>query len=216
MLYRKKYGAVAVGAHKAWKKSFNNIRLKLKNYRDATTLKEGSKLVAPLIYSGHFLIVVFSIHCSKTKGESRGNGSVMCYNSNALKTQVVYRGGADPSHDSKSKIMDFLSGFHTFICHFVLTGPLCNRLKYSWEMIFHPCLSQANEILDSCGLFAVGVVLHILHKIEITNKGTFDQTCITKLRQDLGCHLPGVENVENHPLWRGMIRECFHVLHEKK
>jgi hypothetical protein len=51
-----------------------------------------------------------------------------------------------------------------------------------------------------CGLFSIGVVLHIIDSILITNE-TFKQEHMTKLlRSELGTHLGAVENLSKYPL----------------
>ena len=74
---------------------------------------------------------------------------------------------------------------------------------------FHPCPGQSNCV--DCGLFAVGVVLHIIDGIPI-DASIFDQVCISRLRTELSNHLSVVTRLRKYPLPSFVIRKCFSQL----
>ncbi|KAI2506926.1 MULE transposase domain [Fragilaria crotonensis] len=107
-----------------------------------------------------------------------------------------------------SHIRAFLAEFHKFALYFVCDDKF--KIGRPQTQVKHcPCPTQGNLI--DCGLFSIGVVLHIIDSIPITNE-TFKQEHMTKLRSDLATHLAAVENLSKYPLPCSVIRGCFPAL----
>ena len=181
------------------RKSLEIIRTSLKRYK-ATTLARGSKLVVPMVHKSHFFVLVIELTgrhgCEFYKGIEYYDLMDFC---SAPTTRT--RGAA-------SHIRAFLAEFHKFALYFVCDDKF--KIGRPQTQVKHcPCPTQDNVI--DCGLFSIGVVLHIIDSIPITNE-TFKQEHMTKLRSDLATHLGAVENLSKYPLPCSVIRGCFPAL----
>jgi hypothetical protein len=176
-------------------KKIAKIQSTVKAFSTATT---SSKIVIPLIFDQHFFVIVIQLSGSLSQGFY---DSIVCYDSLRHSTRI------SKLHPGRSSISNFIADFHQYVLNFILVDDsLRQQVTLPSNVQFHPCPGQSNCV--DCGLFAVGVVLHIIDGIPI-DASIFDQVCISRLRTELSNHLSVVTRLRKYPLPSFVIRKCF-------
>ena len=141
-----------------------------------------SSIILPIIESHHFYVLVVQMagfcRCLYER--------VHCYDSlhHSQRGRKKGSGGGVTAEQQ-----EFLEQFNTFVNNFIyhdqedLHQPSTSLLS---QLEFCPCPGQTNVI--DCGLFSVGVVLHLLARKDVTSD-TFKQADVSHLRNLLGCFL---------------------------
>ena len=158
-----------------------------------------SVIIFPIIESHHFYILVVQIAPSSRSLYER----VHCYDS----LRHSERGRGQNKGPGTPEQQQFLEHLNTYVRNFIFheneklhrqpsSSTLSNKLE------FRPCPGQANAV--DCGLFSVGVVLHLLANVEIESN-TFNQANVSHLRNLLGCFLHN----RSKKVPSSLIRNCF-------
>jgi hypothetical protein len=155
-------------------------------------------VIIPVVEDLHFF--VFVVDFSQAYPDFFIN--VHYYNS----LQRSTRAGAQLPSDSS----EIVAEVNEFLCNFVLHKPEHEHLQREYHEVFdklqyQECPKQINGI--DCGLFCVGVTLHILVG-ETTDRDTFSQEHITELRLKLGAR-HNRTNKTNHQPTSKVVRDCF-------
>jgi hypothetical protein len=156
-----------------------------------------SDIIFPIIESHHFYVLVVQIASFSRSLYKR----VHCYDS----LQHSERGGRGQKGAGTPEQQQFLEQLNTYIMMFVfhenedLHQP---SSTLSSQLEFRSCPGQDNFI--DCGLFSVGVVLHLLANLEVESN-TFNQANVSHLRNLLGCFLHN----RSRKVPSSLIRNCF-------
>jgi Ulp1 family protease len=137
-----------------------------------------NRLIIPVVEDLHFF--VFVVDLSQVCPDFFINAHY--YDS----LQRSTRAGAQLPSDSS----EIVAEVNEFLCNFVLHKPEHKHLERAHHEVFdklqyQECPQRINGI--DCGLFCVGVVLHIRYG-ETIDKDTFSQEHVTELRLKLGDH----------------------------
>jgi hypothetical protein len=159
-------------------------------------------IVIPIIESCHFYVIVvgFAGSCRKFYNQVR------CYDS------LRHSGRAQMGMQAMTYPQSFLSEFNMYMTHFVLHDrkQLQQPTSHLWSLLeVLPCPQQRNGI--DCGLFAVGVVLHLLANVHIDTE-TFKDHHISNLRKELAAYLSSAKGHKKRSIPSALVRNCFPCL----
>ena len=134
-----------------------------------------SSIIFPIIESHHFYVLVVQIAPFSPRSLYE---RVHCYDSLRHSERGRKKGAGTPEQQQ------FLEQFNTNVKNFIFheneelhKQPSSSTLSNKVE--FRPCPGQANNV--DCGLFSVGVVLHLLANLEVESS-TFNQANVSHLR----------------------------------
>lgn len=161
------------------------------------------RLIIPIIDSSHFFVLVVDFtHSSKDFFVK-----LEYYDSMRRTTRRI-----NPS----TAAADIVSEVNDFFCNFVLYQPKYKMLHQSTSKLiervqYHECPAQRNGI--DCGLFCIGVVLHLLDG-KIVNNDTFNHQQCHRLRMKLSTHFTHVVHYPDdrdaiHQQTSQVVRDCF-------
>ena len=132
------------------------------------TIPEGGGIIIPSHGKGHFFVAFLVTNASA------GIEQIECYDSLKKETFKVGKKVKLPKI-----VRDFVLQVHSFWSKFVFD----KKIQEVYELVeFMPTPQQTNRI--DCGLFVVGICLHLLHGFDITSK-IFLQHDISLLHKNL-------------------------------
>jgi hypothetical protein len=163
-----------------------------------------NRLIIPIVQSLHFFVLV--VDFKHTCPEFFVN--VECYDS--MRSSRSTRG--TQALTAGPPASEIVAEVNVFLCHFVLHRDAHQHLhRPSIEVFekvrYHSCPAQRNGI--DCGLFCVGIVLHILDR-KTVDSNTFTYHNVTELSFKLSTHFTQDDNEPNHqPTTSQVVRDCF-------
>ncbi|KAI2505811.1 hypothetical protein MHU86_8587 [Fragilaria crotonensis] len=162
-----------------------------------------STLIVPVVEDVHFFVFVVDFN------QACPDFFINVHFYDSLRRST--RASANLPSDSS----EIVAEVNDFLCNFVLHRPEHNHLQRAhYEVLeklkYQECPQQLNGI--DCGLFCVGVVLHILDGKTI-DRDAFSKEHVTELRFKLGNHFMGSQhnrsNEPNHEPTSKVVRDCF-------
>ncbi|KAI2492021.1 hypothetical protein MHU86_22546 [Fragilaria crotonensis] len=162
-----------------------------------------NRLIVPVVEDVHFFVFVVDFN------QACPDFFINVHFYDSLRRST--RASANLPSDSS----EIVAEVNDFLCNFVLHRPEHNHLQRAhYEVLeklkYQECPQQLNGI--DCGLFCVGVVLHILDGKTI-DRDAFSKEHVTELRFKLGNHFMGSQhnrsNEPNHEPTSKVVRDCF-------
>lgn len=162
-----------------------------------------NRLIVPVVEDVHFFVFVVDFN------QACPDFFINVHFYDSLRRST--RASANLPSDSS----EIVAEVNDFLCNFVLHRPEHNHLQRAhYEVLeklkYQECPQQLNGI--DCGLFCVGVVLHILDGKTI-DRDAFSKEHVTELRFKLGNHFMGCQhnrsNEPNHEPTSKVVRDCF-------
>ena len=202
LLQQNKKG-VPVDEWRQAQRKIQKIRLTFEQLFDAnngTTMR----LIIPIIESMHFFVLVLDFKFTSPRFFVR----IAYYDSMRRSTRGIT--ASTPASQILGEVNDF---FHNFVLYKPQHKHLVRKIReLNEEVVYYDCPRQRNGI--DCGLFAVGVVLHLIEGKAI-DSDTFSPKDIHQLRLNLSNHfsqanddLPTSDRVLHQQTSR-VVRDCF-------
>ena len=167
----------------------DKMRLILCNVFDLSG-RQDQRLIIPIVQNVHFFVLVIDFDARKRGSNDGFISKVSIYDSIVSAKKRTTRQAVTNFRDS---VVSLLHLFNTFVNNYVLHKRSHLKLRKTNDELmglvsFEYCPQQLNGI--DCGLFCVGVVLHLLDNV-VVDAETFDSKDITALRMRLYVHFTG-------------------------
>ena len=183
----------------------DKMRLNLSDVFDLSG-RQDQRLIIPIVQNVHFFVLVIDFDARKRGSKDGFISKVSIYDSMVSAKKRTTRQAVTNVRDS---VVSLLHLFNTFLNNYVLHKPSYLKLRQTNDELmslvsFECCPQQLNGI--DCGLFCVGVVLHLLDNL-VVDAETFDSKDITALRMRLYVHF--TRKVNNK------TKRYEHVIHQR-
>ena len=158
----------------------------------ALTGVEEQLLIIPIVEDNHFFVVVvkFDKRTSPVRSRSAEKfiSKVMIYDSFCAASKTTTRGAKKEDANAVIKIVHVINNF---VNEYILQNSCYKMLRQTDEEVvqtlsFYCCPQQQNSI--DCGLFCVGVVLHLLLDDRAVDSTIFHHTDVSEMRKRLYTH----------------------------
>ena len=156
--------------------------------------KGKQQIVISHLSNNHFFVLVLMTNASA------GIKSIQCYDS--LKQKKSIKG---KKMELLFLVKTFILHLHCFWCKYVFDDE--KKLEEVYETVHFIATPQQKNGID-CGLFVVGVCLHLLHGYDVSDK-TFSQNDITSLRVNMSHKLNSWAST--HPRFEKYTTLCFYI-----
>jgi hypothetical protein len=188
-----------------WRRSQKKIQKIRSPYNGLFDANDGSptRLIIPIVDSMHFFVLVLDFNFASPRFFDR-----IAYYDSMVRRSTRGISSTTPASEILGEVNEFL---HNFVLYKPQHKHLQREIGELNEMVeYHDCPRQRNGI--DCGLFAVGVVLHLLEGKAINSK-TFSPKDIHRLRLELSMHFktyqPPSWIFRYHHRTSQLVRDCF-------
>ena len=193
------------------------MKLILADVFDLTGVKD-QKLIIPIVQRKHFFVVVVNFNKRRSSKGLRSRrvvekfiSDVTIYDSMVGAFMTTTK---EAAKEEKNSVLEIVKVINNFISIYILADVGHEMLRQTDEEVvdrldFYSCPQQRNDI--DCGLFCVGVVLHLLEDHVVDNT-TFCHTDMCEMRKRLYTHFSQKVRNKSYNAYKHMIQQPTSVV----